>query len=418
MNDGARGGTHAVRRSSVGACALVLFAVTAARAQQSGPAAPVQAFARVQSPTAIFVDPAGDVTVWSEPPIGEGRSETRFSPEGEPVNTGAIPELDGRGNLRNAWVDTGTWRGTADVSASGLVELVPAHDTPAETPYQAFDLRAFDGETVGAVDVDAPSGSELVDVTLSSVRYLDIAALATGPDEITVFLTGLNGAGAAEGGATGEIRPLIVKGVVSPSGATEPQWWLVATSQAANVDPEHRSGVAVATIPAELTGDRVEGIVWATIPTATTAQPAEGAPEGGDAVVLFRSTYPAAESGDPGDAPTILIGGSGAPLRITTSAMASDSAGNVYLLVTLGECATEAAPGVLAVRSDFATEAVRDTFCHPVPATADGTIPADYWDLAVRNPGDPIYLTDNAGGVVYEVTSTVPPPLEGGPILD
>lgn len=391
---------------------VALAAVSAADgvlAQQSGPAAPVQVFVRVESPTAIFVDPAGDVTVTSEPP-GSIRA-TRYSADGQPQATVEYEPTEELGRLRSAYVDTGTWRGTADVNASGIVELVPTHDAPAEAQYAGFDLRGLEGDALPVVDLDAAPDSGLAEVTLSSVRYVDIAALATGPDEITVFVTGFNRA-AAEAGATGEVRPVILKGILSPA-VGESTWWVIATSQATGVEPGHLSGVAVQPIPRELTGDAIEGVVWATIPTAASSAPTEGAPRGPDALVAFRTTYPFADGEEQVGAPTLATDAEGAPIRLTTSAMGTDAAGTVYFLVSQGECATESAPGLLAVTTELVGDDVqRETFCHALPATADGSTSAVYWDVAVRNPGDPIYVTDNAGGVVYQVASTVP--AEGG----
>jgi hypothetical protein len=376
-------------------------AASGARAQQSGPAAPVQVFVRVESPTAIFVDPAGDITVTSEPP--GSMSETRYSPAGQPLGSAQREPTEEFGRRRSTYVDTGAWRGTADVNASGVVELVPAHDAPADAPYAAFDLRNLEGSALPAVDVDAAPDSALAQVTLSSARYVDIAALATGPDEVTVFVTGFNGAGGAAG-AAGEVQPVILKGRLSPATLAS-TWWVIATSQATGVDPEHRSGIAVQTIPPELTGGAAEGVVWATIPTAATSAPTQAAPRGPDALVQFRTTYPSEEGEQQGDAPAVAVDAQGAPIHLTTSAMGSDSAGNVYLVVSQGPCA-EAAPGVLAVTSEFAGEG--RSLCHALPATAGGGASASYWDVAVRNPGDPIYVTDNAGDVVLQVASTVP----------
>jgi hypothetical protein len=164
----------------------------------------------------------------------------------------------------------------------------------------------------------------------------------------------------------------------------------MVTTQGTVADPEHRSGVGTFIAPSDAPAPDRPVAVFAALPTRASA----AAPRAVDTLILVGAGWPEDAAAV---APTIVTD-EGTPVTFTAQGMTNDQAGTLYAVVASEACAPDGGPGVVSLRTVGAD--VVDA-CAPLPPAAGER--GAYVDVAVGDLGDPIYVTNERGGVVLRL---------------
>jgi hypothetical protein len=354
-------------------------------AQPTDPSEATTTFARVASPTGIMVDDEGDVLVLTEPPAGT--TLVFFDADGRTLGEQRLettpPDKFARSRL--ATIERGPFLGLVALSPGGVVHIeLDGLEEPAE-----IDLAAI--EPLEALDLDAAGAT--TQLRFAGARFDDIAVVPGLPaaprpgtePSLDMFVTGVTTTSA--GG-----HPFLVRVTFRPTG--EATIRTLATTQGRVADPEHRSGVGTFIPPTDAPPPDRPAVVFAALPSRASA----ANPRSVDTLVTVGANWPEDPEAEP---PGFQTTSNGQPVTLTSPGMTNDSAGNLYAILAsdaCGEDGSPSGPGVAALTTD-GDEVVEACLPLPPPAGQGGR----YVDLAVRDRGEPVYVTNERGGVVLRL---------------
>lgn len=373
------------RSGPFAACCAVLLAVAlghSAHAQDGGSRATT--FATLPAPSGILVNASGDVDVVSDPP--GGTHVVKFHADGSQVSDSPLgstpPDLYAHSRL--AWIDRSSLEGVALLTHAGLlhVELKSVADP--------IELDLSKTEPLQAADLDA--GGTPAQLTFAGAGFDDVAVAPALPQAVPpgaqpAFDAFVTGATAARPGGAAS-RPFLLRVHVDPEGNSTVR--AIATTQGAVADPAHRSGVGAFVAPSpNPPPPRPPVLIFAALPTKASA----ATPNAVDTLVSVGENYPDDPSAD---APKIVLNPQGTPATLTCRGMTNDRGGTLFMLAASDACSPGGGPGVVAVTVSGGKTASQ---CIALPPPA-GPTGAEYVDLATGKLGDPVYVTNEKGGVV------------------
>jgi hypothetical protein len=360
---------------------VAVLASLVAVVPRSVPAQQATTFATLPAPTGILAGPEGAVVVVSDPP--SGTTIVSFGPDGARLGETPVESTppDRFAHSRLAWIERGPFVGAAQLSGAGILRI----ELESVQNALEFDLATTSG--LEAPDLDA--GGTPAQLSLAGARFDDVAVapgLVTGQRPGTepsfdVFVTGVTAT--AAGG-----RPFLLRVAVRPPDTASVR--AIVTTQGTVADPDHRSGVGTFFPPSDAPAPDRPVAVFAALPTRASAANANAL----DTLVVVGAGWP--EDGS-AVAPTIVMT-DGTPVTFTAQGMTNDRAGTLYAVAAADACAPGGGPGVLALRT-VGADVVDE--CAPLPPAAGQD--ASYVDLAVRDLGDPAYVTNERGGVVLRL---------------
>jgi hypothetical protein len=369
------------RRGAAGTA--IAFAALAASLVPRHAAAQAEKFVDAPGPTGILVNDQGEVVaVTARPP-----TLVRFGVDGTRASESPLP--DDRARSRLAWGTAQGFHGAVMLSPAGALEITPLGENAPQGA--VFEL----GGTQSPVSVEAPdldASNAPATIALQGARFDDVAigpVAAATPNTLDLFVTGLTAGDASGAGA----RPFLVR-VRADLAARQAQIAGLATTEGPNVPPPFASGVGLRyTVGAD--GAIVDPAVVASFPTKTFSNNGST----GDRLVTVAAGFP--EDTRPEAAPAFFKNDKGDTVNFASSGMGTDSAGNLYMVVAVGACASAPGPGVVV----FSATDVR---CAQLPdTTASGSS-----DVAAGKAGEPIYVSDEQGNEILRI----PPPPSVAPV--